>query len=132
MLGGLQLLGAILTAWSLYVSPTLAVTVTSTILVLAIDTTSAYSATSGLAAYGIPYNLVLVPKTGFKLPYLRSSATNGNYGGIIIVSEVAYSYSTGFNSALKAPQWQSLYNYQTQFGVRMVRLDVYPTSDFGA
>jgi hypothetical protein len=96
------------------------------------DTASAYSATSGLNGYGIPYQAIIVPSTGITLPTLNSSATDANYGGIIILSELSYSYSTGWASALTATQWQQLYDYQTAFGVRMVRLDVYPTPDFGA
>ena len=106
-------------------------TVSNTILVFARDSASGYSATSGLNAYGIPYQIVIVPQAGITLPTLNSSNTNGNYGGIIVLSEVAYSYTTGWGSALTAAQWQQLYNYQTSFGVRMVRLDVFPTSDFG-
>jgi hypothetical protein len=106
-------------------------TVSNTILVFARDAASGYSATSGLNAYGIPYQLVLVPQAGISLPTLSSSSTAGNYGGIIVLSEVAYSYSTGWASAITTAQWTQLYDYQTSFGVRMVRLDVFPTADFG-
>lgn len=106
-------------------------TVANTILVFARDTTSAYSATSGLNGYGIPYQLVIVPQAGITLPTLNSSATQGNYGGFIILSEVSYDYSTGWGSAITNDQMNALYAYQTAFGVRMVRLDVYPESSFG-
>jgi hypothetical protein len=96
-----------------------------------VDAETGYSATSGLNAYGIPYELVAVPQAGITLPVLNSSTTSGNYGGIIVLSEVSYDYSTGYASALTDDQWQDLYDYQTSFGVRMVRLDVYPDSDFG-
>jgi hypothetical protein len=99
--------------------------------VFARDATSAYSATSGLNAYGIPYELRLVPSTGITLPALNSSATAGNYGGIITLSEVSYQYTDSWHSALTTSQWQQIYDYQTSFGVRLVRLDVYPDSDFG-
>lgn len=105
--------------------------VANTILVFARDSASANVATLGLQGYGIPYQTVLVPQTGAALPVLNSSATQGNYGGILVLSEVSYQYSTGFLSALNASQWQALYDYQTAFGVRMVRLDVYPTPDMG-
>jgi hypothetical protein len=101
-----------------------------TILVLARDTTSAYSAFSGLGGYGIPYSVVTVPSTGTTLPALSSDGV-GNYGGIVVLSEVSYQYTNDFLSALTTDQWNALYNYQIQFGVRMVRLDVYPSSDFG-
>lgn len=108
-------------------------TVSSTILVLARDDTAALNgATSGLQGYGIPYQVVTVPQAGISnLPVLNSSATSANYGGIVIVSEVGYNYGDQYYSALTRAQWNQLYNYQTSFGVRMVRLDVFPTSDFG-
>lgn len=105
--------------------------VSNTILVFARDSGSAYSATSGLAGHGIPYQTVIVPQAGVTLPTLNSSLTSGNYGGIIVLSEVSYSYNGSWASAISATQWQQLYSYQTTFGVRMVRLDVYPGPDFG-
>lgn len=115
-------------------STTNANTFLSTILVIARDTASSYNAWSGLNGYGIPFQILTVPQSGAKLPVLNSSATVGNFGGIIVLSEVSYDYSStggGFDSALTAAQWSSLYAYQTAFGVRMVRLDVYPSSDTG-
>lgn len=113
------------------VTATGSVTVSNTILVFAASSNVSYSATSGLEAYGIPYDLVLVPSSGITLPTLNSSLTQGNYGGIIILSEVQYDYSTGYASALTAAQFTTLYSYQVAFGIRMVRLDVYPDSTFG-
>ncbi|KAK3384072.1 hypothetical protein B0T24DRAFT_72677 [Lasiosphaeria ovina] len=108
-----------------------ATSVTSTILIFARDASSASSATSGLDGYGIPFQVVLVPQSGVTLPALSSSATQGNYGGIIVLSEVAYSYSTSWASAITAAQWEDLYTYQTSFGIRMVRLDSFPATDLG-
>jgi hypothetical protein len=107
--------------------------VSGKILVLARDTASAYSGTSGLRGYGIPYELVLVPKTGVTLPVLNSSTTVGNYGGIILLSEASYDFggTIGFVSAITAAQFQEIFAYQVSFGVRLVRLDVFPTADFG-
>jgi len=108
-----------------------AASVSNTILILARDGPSASSATSGLQGYGIPYEVVLVPQPGITLPPLSASATEGNYGGIIVMSEVAYLFPTGWGSALTASQWQALYDYQTGFRVRMVRLDAFPSTDLG-
>lgn len=108
-----------------------ALNTSSTVLIFARDAPSAASAYSGLRGYGIPYEVVEVPSTGVTLPLLNSSSTGGNYGAIVVLSEVAYSYTNGFYSALSTAQWQQLYDYQTAFGVRMVRLDVYPGADFG-
>lgn len=108
-------------------------TVSSTILVFARDTTAAENgATLGLRGYGIPYEVVVVPQVGItNLPVLNSSATHGNYGGIVMLSEVGYNYDSQYYSALTRRQWNDLYAYQTNFGTRMVRLDVFPSSDFG-
>ncbi|ORY15719.1 hypothetical protein BCR34DRAFT_622737 [Clohesyomyces aquaticus] len=108
-------------------------TVSSTILILARDQTSAQNgAFLGLQGYGIPYEVITVPQSGVSsLPILNSSIDHGNYGGIVVVSEVGYDYNGSYYSALTRRQWNSLWDYQTQFGVRMVRLDVFPTSDFG-
>lgn len=108
-----------------------AISVSNTILVFARDSTSANVATLGLQGYGIPYQVVLVPQSGATLPTLNSSTTTGNYGGILVLSEVSYQYTTGFLSALSTDQWNQLYAYQTAFGVRMVRLDVFPSTDLG-
>ncbi|CAI6339677.1 unnamed protein product [Periconia digitata] len=109
------------------------VSVSSTILVIARDQTAAQNgATSGLQGYGIPFEVLAVPQSGVSsLPLLNASATHGNYGGIVLISEVGYNYDDLFYSALTRAQFNQLYNYQTQFGVRMVRLDVFPTTDFG-
>jgi hypothetical protein len=108
-------------------------TVQSTVLIFARDPVSAYSAFSGLNAYGIPYSLVVVPQTGITLPVLNSSATVGNYGAIVILSEVSYDYggTLGYQSALNATQLAEIYAYQAAFGIRLVRLDSFPSADSG-
>ncbi|KAF2115113.1 hypothetical protein BDV96DRAFT_93757 [Lophiotrema nucula] len=108
-------------------------TVSSTILILARDQTSAQNGGFlGLQGYGIPYEVLTVPQEGItSLPVLNSTATHGNYGGILVISEVGYNYGDQYYSALTRRQWNTLWDYQTQFGVRMVRLDVFPTTDFG-
>ncbi|KAG9243216.1 hypothetical protein BJ878DRAFT_511884 [Calycina marina] len=107
--------------------------VQSTVLILARDTLSAYSASSGLNGYGIPFEVVVVPQTGITLPVLNSSSSAGNYGAIVVVSEVSYNYggTLGFQSAITAAQWAQIYQYQVSFGVRAVRLDVFPSTDLG-
>jgi hypothetical protein len=109
-------------------------TISSTVLIIARDATSAENgAAAGLRGYGIPFEVLTVAQEGIpNLPVLNSSTTHGNYGGIVIISEVGYNYDTSYYSALTRRQWNDLYAYQTSFGVRMVRLDVFPTSDFGA
>lgn len=110
-----------------------ATTVSSTVLVFARDSASAYSAYSGLNGYAIPYQVVVVPQNGIDLPVLNSTATQGNYGAIVILSEVSYDYGdAGFTSALDDSQWAALYQYQVSFGVRMVRLDIAPSAETGS
>ncbi|KAE8441935.1 hypothetical protein EG329_004143 [Mollisiaceae sp. DMI_Dod_QoI] len=110
-----------------------ATSISSTVLIFARDAVSGYSAYSGLNGYAIPYQLVMVPQSGVNLPVLNSSATIGNYGAIVVLSEVSYDYggTLGFQSALNASQWAALYAYQASFGVRMVRLDTYPSEASG-
>ncbi|KAL1872608.1 hypothetical protein Plec18167_006726 [Paecilomyces lecythidis] len=107
--------------------------VLSTVLVLATDSTSAQTATSGLNAYGIPFTTVLVPQEGVTLPDLNGTS-GGNFGGIVVASEVSYDYggTTGWQSALSTDQWNQLYAYQLEYGVRMVQYDVYPGPNYGA
>jgi len=108
-------------------------TVSSTVLVIARDQTAAkYGATLGLQGYGIPFEVLTVPQAGItNLPILNSSSTHGNYGGIVLLSEVGYNYDNQYYSALTRRQFNTLFDYQSQFGVRMVRLDVFPAPEFG-
>ncbi|KAF2808373.1 uncharacterized protein BDZ99DRAFT_445777 [Mytilinidion resinicola] len=105
--------------------------VSSTVLVIARDAASAAVGYSGLQGYGIPFQTLLVPSTGATLPQLNSSTTAGNFGGILVLSEVSYDYNEQFLSALTESQWQQLYDYQVAFGIRMVRVDAFPSADFG-
>jgi hypothetical protein len=104
--------------------------VDTTILVLVRTDDNAYSVTSGLDAYGIPYELIRVPKTGFQLPALNVSA-HGNFGGIISLSELAYEYDGDWHSGISTDQYNTIYAYQVAFGVRFVRIDAYPQPAFG-
>ncbi|PYI29701.1 hypothetical protein BP00DRAFT_448137 [Aspergillus indologenus CBS 114.80] len=106
--------------------------VAANILVIARDTASANVASSGLNAYGIPFTTLVVPQAGVSLPALNTT-TGGNFGGIVVASEVSYDYGTaGFQSALTTDQWNQLYAYQLAYGVRMVQYDVYPGPNYGA
>lgn len=109
----------------------LAVNVDSKILILARDAYSASTASSGLEGYGIPYQIVLVPKEGVTLPSLSGSASDGNFGGIIVMGAVSYDYDGSWRSALTAAQWTTIHEYQTDFHVRLTRIDEFPGPDFG-
>ncbi|KAI8716531.1 hypothetical protein NCS52_00947200 [Fusarium sp. LHS14.1] len=106
-------------------------TVDSTILIFAKDEYAASSAGWGFDGYGIPFEKVLVPQTGFELPILNSSSSKGNYGGIVVVDSVSYEYSDGWRSAISTEQWEKIYEYQINFKVRLVRINEYPGPNFG-
>lgn len=106
-------------------------TVDSTILIFAKDDHAASSAGWGFEGYGIPFEKVLVPQTGFELPTLNSSSTKGNYGGIVVVDSVSYEYSDGWRSAISTEQWDKIYEYQASFKVRLVRINEFPGPNFG-
>ncbi|KAK3342191.1 hypothetical protein B0T25DRAFT_617998 [Lasiosphaeria hispida] len=106
--------------------------VKDTVLVFARTQDDADQVTSGLQAYGIPYESVIVPSTGVALPTLKSSSTSGNYGGFITVSELSYDLGGGtWGSALTDVQWNEVYSYQDDFGVRLVRIEGWPQLAFG-
>ena len=106
-------------------------TVDSTVLIFARDDYSASTASSGLEAYGIPFQTVIVPKEGIQLPALTGSETQGRYGGIIVMGAVSYDYDGSWQSAITTEQWNTIHEYQKDFHVRMVRTDEYPGPAFG-
>ena len=63
--------------------------------------------------YGIPYELLLLPNGNIALPSLNSSSEVGNYGGIVVLSELSYSFEesnggTSWTSALTFEQWNAI------------------------
>jgi hypothetical protein len=108
-----------------------AVTVNSTLLILSREPNATLSGTAVLQGYGIPYQVVdlSLPAAGF--PQLNSTADAGNFGGIVAVSSRVSSSGDDWNKALSAQQWKELYRYQEAFGVRLVRLNTWPSEEFG-
>lgn len=106
-------------------------TVDSTILILARTDYDATSVSFGLEGYGIPWEKVLIPKEGIDLPTLNSSEIEANYGGIVVVGDIAYEYEGSWQTAITDKQWAEINAYQTTFNVRLVRLDEYPGEDYG-
>lgn len=106
-------------------------TVGSTVLILGRDDFDVAGISPGLDAYGIPWQKALIPQAGANLPTLNSSATNANYGSIILIGSISYDYNGTYRSALTDAQWNQIYGYQTTFGVRMVRINEYPGPNFG-
>lgn len=129
---GLQLrLCALLTAALNYGIADAAVTIDSTVLVIARDANASYSGTSVLNGYGIPFQVVDLSLMGGGFPQLNSTPDTGNFGGIVTVSARKYKGGDDWKGAMSDRQWQELYRYQENFGVRMVRLNSYPSADFG-
>lgn len=91
--------------------------------------------TLGLDGLGINYEVLTFPQAGTPLPTLEQDGY-GNYAGIVTLKELSYEYNepgrTGWLSALTDEQWTALYDYQVKYGVRMARLDAFPTTQFGA
>lgn len=108
-----------------------ALSVDSTILIIASHDADAKMASMGLDGYGIPYRKLLVPSNGIEMPILNSSATEGNFGGIIVISNVAYDKGGLYISAITDQQWSQIHSYQSAFKVRMARINEYPGSQFG-
>ncbi|CAN8096939.1 unnamed protein product [Discula destructiva] len=90
--------------------------------------------TLGLEGLGIPYQVVTVPPAGAMLPTLEQDGY-GNYAGIVTLKELAAEYNepgrVGWFSALTDEQWTALYDYQVKYGVRLARLEAFPTPQFG-
>jgi len=108
-----------------------AVTVNNTLLVLARDSNATSSGTFVLDGYGIPYQVVDLSVQPTSLPQLNSTQDAGNFGGIVTVSARGYSGSDDWSKVLSNEQWKDIYNYQEAFGVRLVRLNAWPSTDYG-
>jgi CheY-like chemotaxis protein len=98
-----------------------ALSVTSTILVIADDAGVANSTSSGLKGYGIPYQTAVITSSTQALPALNRSATSGNFGAILVYDD----------STLSTSQYSTIYAYQTAFKVRLVILNASPGSQYG-
>jgi hypothetical protein len=108
-----------------------AVTINSTLLVLSREPNATASGVSVLQGYGIPYQVVDLSLSGSGVPQLNSTPDAGNFGGIVAVSARSYQGGDDWNKVLSDKQWQELYRYQEAFGVRMVRLNAWPSVDYG-
>ena len=102
------------------------------VLILARDADGANSASAGLSAYGIPFEQVTIPKVGGPIPALNTTATEGKYSGIIVMDALSYGYDDGWRSAVTEDQWNTIWAYQANFKVRMVRINEFPGPSFGA
>ena len=113
------------------VKPIGGASVDSKVLILGITDDDLQAGYHGLKGYGIPYDAIIVPASGFSLPVLNDTATHGRYGGIITLNGLAVETPNGWASALSADQWTAIENYQVMFGVRLVRINEFPGDAFG-
>ncbi|KAF2106217.1 putative extracellular serine-rich protein [Lophiotrema nucula] len=124
-------IGTVAAVFTLVNSAIAAVTINSTLLILSREPNATSSATLILQGYGIPYQVVDLSLPGAGFPQLNSTPDAGNFGGIVAVSASDYDGSDDWKSVLPDKQWQELYKYQDAFGVRLVRLNAWPSADFG-
>ena len=83
---------------------------------------------------GIPYTLYIATSTpgGFTPALLRQAADHANYQGIVLTTgDLAYFHSGTWSSAFTASEWQTLWDYQAQYDVRVAIAYAYPTEDLG-
>lgn len=124
-------LAGVLSTLSILTGVVHALTVDSKVLIIGRDDIDVKSTSTGLEAYGIPYEAVMIPRGGGALPALAASADHGNFGSIVLVGSVSFKYDNGYASALTPEQWTQLYQYQSTYKVRMVRLNEFPGPNFG-
>jgi len=101
------------------------------LLVLSADGTepSFGAATHFLDLLGIPYDAIVVSKTG--LPLLNDS-THGYYQGIILsTGSLGYNNNGVWASALTTANWATLDTYAATYGVRVVSYYTFPEARYG-
>lgn len=107
-------------------------TTNSKVLIFATTQDKLSDAATSFQAYGIPFEGLVVPKEGVTLPKLNSTGGVGNYGGFMVVDSVSYEYDGGsWHSAITDAQWTTIYDYQKEFHVRMVRVGDNPSPASG-
>jgi hypothetical protein len=131
MLSIFRLIPSLILFFGLFISAVRTTSIFQTTLVFATNADDADQAISILQGYGAPYELYLVPETGFKLPTLETKSLCkepvGLYGLIVILSRVMYEGGDGgWKSAFTRQQWRKLYTYQHKYAVRMVQLNIPP------
>lgn len=102
----------------------------STTLIIAATEKNAVKASYLLNGYGVGFEVLLVPQNGTSLPVLNNT-DGGNYGLVVVVSEAVYTANGTSSAGLTPAQWNQLYDYQRNFNIRMVHLDVTPGPKYG-
>lgn len=104
----------------------------STALIIAKSDADATQASYLLNGYGLGFVVQTIPESGATLTVLNNT-DGGNFGLLVVLSEVQYTNSTTnkTSNALTDEQWETLYDYQKTFKVRMVHMNVVPGPSFG-
>lgn len=84
---------------------------------------------------GTPYTVYAAAQTPGGLTYDRlASGPHSFYSGVILTTgSLGYSPDGGatWSSALSAAEWQTLWQWEADFGLRQVNWYAYPTADYG-
>jgi hypothetical protein len=89
--------------------------------------------TATLQAMGTPYDVWIANKQpGGLTPAVLASGTQGLYQGVILTTgNLPVQVNGVWQSALSAQEWQNLWSYEANFGVKQVSWYTFPTADYG-
>ncbi|MFN8487919.1 MAG: hypothetical protein U0350_10025 [Caldilineaceae bacterium] len=85
--------------------------------------------TSFLSQIGIPFDTLIASQTPLTAAMLSNGTVHGFYQGIILVTGNLSYFNSTLNqwvSAFDSNEWNTLWNYEAQFGVRQVTSYTYP------
>ncbi|KAF3922954.1 hypothetical protein ABW20_dc0101875 [Dactylellina cionopaga] len=87
---------------------------------------------SSLSAYGIPYDSIVMPDSGYTLPSLTNTDGSCKYSALVTFRQLYKTDSSGaWKCFIEPDQWQKIYDYQVSCGVRLIQLGAVPgSSDF--
>jgi Leucine-rich repeat (LRR) protein len=89
-------------------------------------------ATNILDVNGKTSTIINVPITGLAVPLMLTDGNNdGLYNFIIMTSAMIYNVSGGWYSVMKPGDMQAIYDYQSKYNVRLVKLNDEPDSSLG-
>ncbi len=85
---------------------------------------------NSLETLGTPYSVMIVKDDPLEAADLVYPDGTGKYSGIILTSgNLSHEVSPGkWDSAFDATEWQTLWNYEKNYGIRQVALNSYPSN----
>jgi hypothetical protein len=76
---------------------------------------------------GVPYTVLIATEQTLTPGFLADSSTHGRYQGIILTTgNLTYYDGSAWTSAFTDAEWQTLWEYERQFGVRQVTSYTFP------